>query len=352
MQRVSDSRINSFLISIKDDKEKALLSSFFMDHVNRYLLSLINISNRDKENSTVSNNVAKDEFFRSTDTVLERARRLELELDKKVLMIKAKQFFRELISDWIYKGKIVERAFRKPRGYPGDYLSLEQIYDNVSNSSNIGYYSDLYFLSDDYAISVRHRKEKIKEILTCFINKYHGNLIKIMNIGCGGCREIREIMVDKTLVHDNEIIFALIDQDSEALEYAKKYIPKQNNINFIFVQENILNLYKDINYIDQFQKQDFIYCLGLCDYIPDRILKQMIEFCLKILDQNGRLVLSHKDIRYCDPVSPDWFCEWKFYPRTEKDFIELVLSVKGYKPSIESVVKEESGRIMFAVIKK
>jgi len=346
-----EATIKPFLDTLKDDENKSSIYNFFSNNIKDYITKIIEISKLIKYDE-ISNDKAKDEFFKYTDKVLDEAGTLEQKLQQKIIIKKIKEFFRTLVSHWIYKGKIVERAFKKPRGYPGDYYTLEQIYDNKSNSTGIGYCSDLYFLANEYAVAVRNRKEKIKELLINFINKTDLPILKILNIACGSCREIREIFANRRCSLEKKLLFNLLDQDEEALEYVRNTIPQYKNLKLDFIKEDVLNLNKKNLYKDKLKDQNLIYSIGLCDYLPDRILKQIIEFSLDILTKDGYLILAHKDIKRYRPAAPNWFCDWKFYPRTEKEFIKLILSVNDRDISVENVTRESSGRIVFITLLK
>ena len=343
--------IGPLLYGLKDPKIKTATNDFFLKDVNAYVADLVNISQRLNDSAQVDSDI-KESFFKSTDSVLNKAQTLEKKLDSGIAIKKAKQAYRTIISPWIYQGKIVERAFAKPRGYPGDYFTLEQIYNNKPESTGIGCYSDLYFLANEYAAAVRKRKDTMKEILSDFISSSSLSRINILNIACGSCREIKELFIDDEYKTKKQIIFNLVDQDEEALGFVDKIIPKRQSLIFNCVQEDVMNLSRKVTYQEQLKSQDFIYSIGLCDYLPDRVLRQLIEFCLSVLSESGRLILAHKDITRCNPMAPDWFCDWKFYPRTEEEFKRLIQSAKDKKMTFEKTVREKSGRIFFITTRK
>jgi hypothetical protein len=63
------------------------------------------------------------------------------------------------------------------------------------------------------------------------------------------------------------------------------------------------------------------------------------------------LIVAHKDIDRCNPAPPDWFCDWHFYSRSEKDLVNLVKDslIDGYKINLD---REKSNKIIFLVINK
>lgn len=331
---------------------KDKIIDFWNQNFKRYIIEVDKLS-RKIDNKEISKDEAEKIFFFLTDEMMKKADDLEKTISQKIIIRKIKQSFRELVGSWIYKGVIVKRAFEKPRGYPGDYKTLEEIYNNKPISNGIGYYSDKYFLENEYAVAVRNRKDKMKEILTEFIKYSNCSPIKILNLACGSCREIKELFTDDKFFSDKKITFTLVDQDEEALEYSRglfKDFPPNIKINFL--KEDILNLIKEKNNKGFLRNHNLIYSIGLADYLPDRVLKTIIQFCIESLDSKGKFIITHKDMERCRPVSPDWFCDWNFYSRNEKNVVDLVKCIGIGDFDIETIVREKSKRILFLVITK
>ena len=81
-----------------------------------------------------------------------------------------KLHFRESVEPWFSQSFLMSRGLNKPNGHPGDYKTLEAIYDNQLISSGIGKYLDQYFLNAPLAIAVRNRKDRMRDIVFDFIN--------------------------------------------------------------------------------------------------------------------------------------------------------------------------------------
>jgi hypothetical protein len=101
-----------------------------------------------------------------------------------------------------------------------------------------------------------------------------------------------------------------------------------------------------------FGKQDLIYSIGLVDYVPDSILGDMIKFCFELLNENGILIMAHKNIKVRKNIGSDWACDWNFYPRNENDvksIVEKSLLEKRFKIK---VIHERTKHIFFIHIAK
>ncbi len=346
------SKMNSFFHETRDAVLDSKIKRFFLSDVFQHVSELTQLSEEiAARHITAYSDEGYKRFSASVDHILDEGKVLEKSIDQKIVVNKLKDAFREIIAHWIYQGEIVKRAFEQPRGYPGDYFTLEKIYDNQPRSQAIGFYSDRYFLDNEYAVAVRGRKTKIQEILDDAITHSDYDKVNILDIACGPSREVRELLI-KNKYGDKKICLNLLDHDEEALSFSDKNLPHLKNVSYRFIKENVLELGKSKEWKNELRDQDIIYSIGLADYLPDRVLKKMIEFCSSILREDGRFILTHKDIEQCDPAAPDWFCRWKFHPRTEKEVIVLVESSAEKGVNVADVQREESGRVIFVIAKK
>jgi len=331
-----EQNINQLIEEIKIPEVKQNVYDFFVNDVLNYI---------DGVNKIVTESSSKNEYSLELEKKLEtlnnqillKGKKLEEEIKNNNIIEKVKDKFRELVGDFAYKGEIVKYAYEKPKGFPGDYKIIEIIYNNKQLSQGFGRYCDEYFLKSPYAVAVRYRKDKLKEILKDYILNSNLNEIKILNLACGSCREIRELL--EILDTKKYIYFTLIDWDEEALGFSKDELLKfnKNNIVFNFVKEDILHLIKKD--LTNFQKQDFIYSIGLIDYLPDKILKRLIYVIFQLLNEKGKIVLTHKNReKTFPPLAPDWFCDWKFVPRNKDEVINLFYScdIKNFKIDVTS----------------
>ena len=108
-----------------------------------------------------------------------------------------------------------------------------------------------------------------------------------------------------------------------------------------------------LQYAKRFGSQNLIYSIGLADYLPDRVLKKLIRFCFDLLSQKGKLIFAfkYKERDPFAPLPPDWFCDWKYYPRTEDEFKTIIGRI-GINGSQVSFSRERDGYIFFTNINK
>jgi SAM-dependent methyltransferase len=331
-------QINSFLDEIDSLQIKKQIYDFFLEDVLHYInqiISCVSLHNRHKEYSLE----LQRDFDRFTTEILLKGYCLEELLSDKKIMQRVKDRFRQLVGTWIYKSIIVKRGFEKPRGYPGDYKMLETVYDNKPLSKDFGLYSDNCFLKSPYAAAVRIRKDRLREILTDFINTNASREINILDIACGSCREIKELLTE--IKAKGIVNFSCLDWDEQALQFSQNVLlpnaPK--NIQFKFIKQDVMELIKDEKIANALGKHNLIYSIGLIDYLPDRVLKKLIAALYQLLEKGGQLILTHKNSeKTFPPLPPDWFCDWKFVPRNKEETVNLFYTcgIDGFSLSIES----------------
>lgn len=267
------------------------------------------------------------------------------------------QIFRESRPQYYYASEIMDKGFKKYKGYPGDFEMMKYVYNNEVCSDNIiGKYFDKYFLDNAYAIAVRGRKNKMVNILGRFINKTQNQSLDILNLPCGPARDIKELLETVDIKSKAEIKITCVDQDEEALAFAESSISnKYKNISVSFKKGNIINYVRSMDkHINEMGKYDLVYSIGLADYLPDKLLKNMILFSFKLLKPNGKMIYAFKitDKDPFAPLPPKWFCDWQFVSRNLSDSWEVIKQsgIQGFRVQPEEW--EESGRIVFLTIEK
>lgn len=323
---------------------------FFTENLKNYLEELVSLEKEIYQKGPT--NLGQEKLNRLNDEILKKGDELERIVGNSIILREIKRRFRLMVGGFAYQSVIVKRANDKPLGYPGDYELLEAIYNNQGVSEKIGHYFDKSFLSNKYAVAVRNRKEKMKIILKEFITSSSSTGVRILNLACGSCREIKELLSSLD-VHKKRIIFECVDQDGDALEFVKDSLGKlPGNIEIKFSKQNILDIVnKPSYYSGLIGKQDLVYSIGLADYLPDRILKKLIRFCFGLLHSGGRLIITHKDIDEYRPLDPDWFCDWTFIPRNREKLFNLIRD-SGIDNSSIALERDNSKIILFTILGK
>lgn len=321
--------INSIMELTENSKQRELVAGFFLKDVVGFIEGIKQVYKKYK----MRPKYLQRQINERCDHVVFKGRELEKKIERKglktrLLIKEIKRKFREVIKEVTKHSCIMKWASEKPRGYPGDFKMLEMMYDNRILSKGIGQYLDNYLLSVDSVVSVRHRRDKMVEIMRDFVNKTKKPRIEMLDIGCGGARILRTYF-EKGFhkEYSGMLNCTNVDQDDLALDYARRYLGKYRNrkVRFGFKKESIRNISnKKEHFASVFGKKDLIYNIGVADYLPSNILIEFIIFCMGILNPGGKFVVSYKDFDIWNFVSPDWFCNWVFVHRNLHDILCLL----------------------------
>jgi SAM-dependent methyltransferase len=257
--------------------------------------------------------------------------------------------FRLLVQNYIYKSKLLSRFYRKPQGYPGDYLMFELLYDNKPISKGLGYYFDNLILGYPFTKSIISRKNYMTAILKKEIFDSLNNQT-ILNIGSGSCREIKELL---PLGIDKKVEFHCLDQDQDSLVYAKSLLANRfSNITMSFTHQKALSLFGYNRLSNNFQlgRYDIIYSMGVVDYFLDNVLSRFLRNYYALVASRGKLILAFCGANYFEYYPIKLFCDWLFYNRNYKDVVKLVKDTLGVKPVI--LQPEGNNSIFFVIVGK
>ena len=334
-----------------DDSDlKQQIKMFFLIDIRILMEKLIDIDQMIKEGK--SDTEIKALFVEAQESSIQKAYELEKALGSDVGHIKqVKQRVRALLGQFIYQSKIYRRALEKPRGYPGDYSIIETAYNNKELTEGLGKYFDWYCLGLPYTVSIRLRKDMMRDILYKYINNSAEKDLTILNLASGGCREIRE-MFKSPISYTGKATIMCVDQDEEAIEFADQKLSEINtgNINIDLIQGNILRM-EDLD-LGKENSIDMIYSIGIADYLQDKMLDKMFKDCYKLLKTDGQCIVAYKDRERNKPLSFNWYGDWNFIHRNEAEFLDLINKSMGKENISIDVIREHTGVIFFAIITK
>lgn len=339
-----ENRLSTLMANDQDIRRK--VSDFFDLEVAPYVELLKNLETKLRQKKDYNRAILKD-LHTATYRIVKRGYELENSIKNKYLIEEIKDIFRKLVLSWMGQSIIMRRGLEKPRGYPGDSETLQYIYDNKPVSSGIGYYFDQGFLASELCEAVRNRKDKMTELIGQFLIKADTPKISILNLACGSCREFDKLDIPASAQGRIELV--CVDQDESALASSRKNLRKKR-LNAIFMKEDIITAARN-EAGGLFAGRNLTYSIGLIDYLPDRVLKKLIQACFKGLLPGGKLILSHKDCSRYIPMKEDWLTDWKFVPRDEEKLMNMLVEVGIARSSVE-VVREPTQIIFFMTITK
>jgi len=248
-------------------------------------------------------------------------------LDKQIAGNRYEDIFWGYIFKEVYpyfmRSHYAERSYHKPKGYAGDFLMIEHVYQNVGQGDGkFGELIDTFCLNRPASRAIRGRRRLLADQLARLTAPLaqQGNQISIMNLACGPNRELFDFL---SHCEYGSLIKALcVDIDTEALEYTNKNVDTFfHGADIKLMQENVIkwSLGRVKHRIEQ---QDIIYSAGLCDYLDDRLFKKLITRCYHHLKPGGTLILGNFD-SHKDAVFMDRILRWELIYRNPDQLADL-----------------------------
>jgi len=255
------------------------------------------------------------------------------------------------IYPYFLRSRFAERAYYKPKGYAGDYLMMEMIYNNTAQGDGkLGLLVDRYCLDSAASRAVRGRRLLLKEQLMRLYKDHTGNgqPFQILNLACGPCRELADFLKD--CPHPERVSALCVDADPQALEHASRIIRSFSHGAAVkYMAENLVKW--SLGRVDhEFGAQDFIYSAGLTDYLDKRLFQALISKCHNQLKPGGTLIIGNFGPTNPDKTFMDHILQWKLIHRNE-DELQSLFRVSGSWSRVE-VLSEEQGVNLFVKARK
>ncbi len=293
----------------------------------------------------------QNEFNEAVDAIFRdimEFEKINLANGNKEKVDKLKRLFINRIRKLFMRKEYSEWSIRKPLGYAGDYKIIDDIYQNNPSTNGFDRLFDNYYQMSAICVGVRNRKEDFKRLIINFTNSRKGCEVRIMNLGSGACREVKEILSSDILLNKN-IIFDCYDKDERAIEFARNLLAGFKNVNFI--KENALRIAaaRDINSKIK-ERYDLIYVTGLFDYLSNRVCIRLIKNLKKILNLNGILAVSNMRDKYSNPSVHymEWAGDWNLVYRSDDEFTGLFIE-GGFKNNQLKKQYEQQGIMQYII---
>jgi extracellular factor (EF) 3-hydroxypalmitic acid methyl ester biosynthesis protein len=265
-------------------------------------------------------------------------------------------FFRKQLWHFILCCPILARTNLKPRGYPGDSEMMRMVYLNdYQGDSTFAKLFHKHVVEHPAAQSVRNRIKLIAKLLDS-VNTEAGFSprmnVQVLSVGCGPAFELQDVMMSPN--DCKKYNFTLLDQDSLAHSEAAALV---NNIekrfdckiNVDYLECSVRTMLFSRKLKQNLGQFDFIYSMGLFDYLAAPVAKAVLKNLYQILKPGGKMVIGNFHVSNPSKYYMDYWCDWVLLHRTEEEFIDLS---KGCDATDVSVLFEDTGSQMFLNIKK
>ena len=239
-----------------------------------------------------------------------------------------------------------ERCYSKPRGYAGDFYSIELIYRNEAfGTGRLGPVIDRLFLDLDAAQAVRNRRGLLVEEINKTLDKKSPEPANVMALACGPARELWDIYM--SMENPEKLKSTLLDIDQQALDFVADWRAENKLESQIsLLNQNLILLSLGRKKID-IEPQDLIYSIGLIDYFDDKIVIKLINFIFEKLAVGGRIILGNFHPKNMSKPFMDYVLDWRLIHRNENDMNRLFENSAFNRPAT-NIRFEQCGINLFA----
>jgi extracellular factor (EF) 3-hydroxypalmitic acid methyl ester biosynthesis protein len=238
-----------------------------------------------------------------------------------------------------------ECLYAKPRGYAGDFLSIEHIYrDEAHGKGRIGALIDRCFLNQPAAIAVRNRRALLRdEILRTVADR--GEVATIMSLACGPATEVFDAF--EQLPDPAVLRSTLVDGDFQALAFVSdKRDARILQRQIAILPANLAEVVAGTHVLDV-PPHDLVYSIGLVDYFEDDFVVALLNRIHGCLGTGGRVVIGNFHPSNPSKALMDYVLDWKLIHRTEDDMNRLFRR-SSFGRTCTRIRFEPAGVTMFA----
>ena len=256
-----------------------------------------------------------------------------------------KEFF-----PYFMRSRFAERSYYKPKGYAGDFLMMEHIYESTAKGDGkIGKILDGWTLQRPGSKAIRGRRTLMKQQLDILSKQRlkETNRFEVMNLACGPSRELFDFL--KECDYTEKIDALCVDIDTDALHYSNQQVNNfPHNASVRYMTENLVKW--GLGKVNQdVGTKDLIYSAGLFDYLEPRLFCKLVDRCYQHLKPGGSLLIGNF-APYEDMLLMDHILHWKLIYRTKKELIELFSKTK-FRSDV-TILSEPAQVNLFVLAKK
>ncbi len=240
-----------------------------------------------------------------------------------------------------------ERWYAKPRGYAGDFMSIECIYNNKpTGNGRLGAVLDQCFLDMPAARAVRNRRGLLCEEIDATLAAKNGEPAHVLSMACGPAREIFDTFAK--LRDPSQLVATCVDIDLQALAFVGDMRDRKKLKGHIRLENaNLVYLATGRQKLD-LPPQDLAYSIGLIDYFNDSFVVRLLDFVHDRLRPGGRVILGNFHPDNPTKALMDHVFDWRLIHRTEADMHRLFEASKFGRPC-DRIRYEEQGINLFAI---
>ncbi len=220
----------------------------------------------------------------------------------------------------VMQDPFTHRAVTKPRGYAGDAVMMDFIYDGrpPAGTSVVG--AEVFGATTraGMGLSVRYRRQLLQSLIDDTVVRHER--ARVLSVAAGHCRELQGCLVEQPGFGGE---FVALDQDPlSCQEIARVHAGHAVRVVNQGVRELAGSAQGSV-LADALGRFDLIYSAGLYDYLPDALARRLTRRLLAMLRPGGRVLIANFVPGGSGRGYMELFMDWTLVLRTEAQMREL-----------------------------
>lgn len=243
----------------------------------------------------------------------------------------AKRLTELVLTPVLSEGMIWDVAYRKPRGYPGDFELMNLMYEERRRGET-AFSRIIHQLGTEerLASTVRSRRRLLAREILDAARKSCGRgeeEFRVINLGAGPAQELSDVV--RNWDSPGRLVLTLIDQDEGALEFADRSLRLAGarpggRVEVRCRHVAFGELLRDPRLLAELVGQDFIYSAGFFDYLPDSVASALLAGLILLLRDNGRVLVGNaldaRDVKWV----PEFVLDWHMIYRSQEQMLGIL----------------------------
>lgn len=232
-----------------------------------------------------------------------------------------------------------------PRGYPGDFETVEYILDHQNHAEPGTFAYGLEQVALDSPIAEQHRNKvraQAEAILRAAVeHRDRPGGARVLVLASGGAADVRMIQ-DELVELGTQVV--LLDQDADALAFARERLPRLAP-NLTTVCRNVIRGLVAVRAHGPF---DLVVAGGLFDYLPDQVVTRVLQQAReRLLTPSGQLLFTNIALGNPFRLWIECLADWYLIHRRADDLKRLCADA-GYGTDEVSVEADATGLALIA----
>jgi len=223
------------------------------------------------------------------------------------------------LCDWLHRDPFTLRCYSKPRGHAGDALALDYVLRAREVPARAKQRDPLasvhhYTTQGALARALRYRRDHIARM----VDEAAARSLAPIRVFAAGAGHLRELDCMKCVGQGRIAKLVAFDHDAECLETIRReygHVPIETHPGSIRQLIEGKHLFGD---------QDFVYCAGLMETLPQAAAQGLTRALFALLRPGGTLLIANLRSHLPDAGYLEAYMDWRMVLRTEAEIYDLL----------------------------